>query len=336
MIARRRSPASERPVLGAHTIYRTTSAVSALACSRAVFPQVTRFDALDADAPFDIHSRAVQVGDVTLMAVSTTGHRITLEDHGRLGLLVPLRGRIGTDDGRREATAAPGAVLLPGLGRRTTTCGRDYEGLVAMARTTVLEERLAADLGRTAWDVLDGLGAVPGDGAPAASLVDFVHCVVRDIDRGGPLARLASARTSASQLLLDHLTEIFLRRGEELGRIAPAVPASAWQVAKAEAYIRAHVSEPLSIVPIAAAIGTSTRSLQLAFRRHRDTTPRAFIQACRLDLLHRRLARADPGTRVIDLAADCGIAHLGRCAEAYRRRFGENPSETLARAARRA
>ncbi len=323
-------------MLDEHTIYRTGSVASALALSRAVFPQVSRLEALDAPGSFDLHSRAVTLGDVRLMAVSTTGHRITLEDHSRLGLLMPIAGRIGTDDGRREAVADPGDILLPGLGRRSTTCGRAYEGLVVMARTSVLEDRLGVELGRAAGHLLDGLGAIAGTSTAAASLADWVHCVVRDIDRGGAIARFDGAREGAAQLLLDSLTAIYVERGELEGSIRPAMPASDRQVARAEAFIRENASRALAVADIAAAVGVSTRSLQLAFKRHRETTPRAHLQACRLDLLHRRLARAAPGTRVIDVAQDCGITHLGRCAEAYRRRFGENPSETVARAARRA
>lgn len=333
--------ASDRPrrLLDAYTSHRTGSVVSALVHARSTFPLVTRFDALDATAPFELHQRAVEVDEVKLLAVTTTGHRITLEDHGRIGVLIPRVDRIAVDDGRREAQVGPGGLLLPGVGRRSTTCAVGYDGLVVIARRAAIETRLEAEVGTGEFRsarLLDGLGAVSRSLATAATLDDCVRLLVDDIDRGGLVARFANARSSASALLLDALLGLYLERAENAGEVAPARSASAGHVAQAEAFIRENASEPLSIADVAAHIGTSTRSLQLAFRRDRGLTPREFLHGCRLDLMHRRLARAEPGTRVLHVAEECGITHAGRCAAAYRRRFGETPRETLARALRRA
>lgn len=324
--------------LDGYTAHRTGSIVSALAHARATFPQVTRFDALDTAAPFELHQRAVEVDEVKLLAVTTAGHRITLEDHGRIGVLIPLAGRIAVDDGRREAEVGPGGLLLPGVGRRSTTCAIGYDGLVVIAGRAAIESRLEAEVGTAAFRsarLLDGLGAVSRSLATAATLDDYVRLLVDDIDRGGLVARFANARSSASALLMDALLGLYLERAETAGAVAPARSASAGHVAQAEAFIRENASEPLSVADVAAHLGTSTRSLQLAFRRDRGLTPREFLYGCRLDRMHRRLSRAEPGTRVIHVAEECGITHVGRCAAAYRRRFGETPRETLARALRR-
>ena len=329
--------ASAKAVLEGHTVYRTGSVISALAGARANFPRVTSLEALDTAAPFQLHHRAVEVGELRLQAVATSGHRITLEDHGRIGILMPRAGRIAVDDARRQAEVGPGDLLLPGLGRRTTTCAIGYEGLVVIARRATLQQRLAVEFGGESLrhaQLLDGLGAVSRSVPAAATLHDAVAFLVEDIDRGGLVARFANARSSASALLTDALLALFLERGESDGRLRPALGASPRQLERAEAFIRANASEPLSIADVAASVGTSTRSLQLAFKRHRELTPRQFLQACRLDLLHRRLARAEPTARVVHVAQECGITHVGRCAAAYRGRFGENPSETLARSRR--
>jgi AraC-like DNA-binding protein len=326
-----------RPLDG-HTAYRTGSVVSALAHARATFPRVVRFDALDNAVPFELHQRAFEMDDVKLLAVGTAGHRITLEDHGRIGVLMPLTGRIAVDDGRREAQVGPGDLLLPGVGRRTTTCGIGYEGLVVIARRAAMESRLEAELGTGSLrgaHLLDGLGSVSRSLATAATLHHCVGFLVDDIDRGGLVPRFSRARASASALLMDALLGLVLELGESDGQVGPALSASTGQLARAENFVRENASEPLSIADIAEWVGTSTRSLQLTFKRHRGLTPRQFLQDCRLDLLHVRLSRAEPGDRVTHVAQSCGITHVGRCATAYRRRFGETPSETLARAYRR-
>ena len=80
----------------------------------------------------------------------------------------------------------------------------------------------------------------------------------------------------------------------------------------------------------------SERTLQYAFRERFAATPAAFIKALRLARARSELRRADPDEQTVgDIAAALGIWHLGQFASDYRKRFGERPSETLARAPNR-
>jgi transcriptional regulator GlxA family with amidase domain len=72
------------------------------------------------------------------------------------------------------------------------------------------------------------------------------------------------------------------------------------------------------------------RSLQLAFRAVQGEEPRATLARFRLEAARARLQSAQEGESVTAIALDCGFAHLGRFAVAYRRAYGERPSETLA------
>ncbi len=47
------------------------------------------------------------------------------------------------------------------------------------------------------------------------------------------------------------------------------------------------------------------------------------LQEFRLQRAHAMLRQADDGTRVADVALDCGFAHFGRFAQAYRQQFGD-------------
>jgi len=81
---------------------------------------------------------------------------------------------------------------------------------------------------------------------------------------------------------------------------------------------------------LAACAGLTTRALQQQFLKHFHTPPTAFVQEQRL--LAARKALRDPGNKksVTRLASDLEFHHLGRFSTAYRRKFGESPSETLA------
>lgn len=102
-------------------------------------------------------------------------------------------------------------------------------------------------------------------------------------------------------------------------------------ITKALHYIAANLSEPISVADIAQAADTSVRTLQQQFRDELHATPSAYLMSQRLDLVRNELANRVPadGVTVSSVAYRWGFSHLGRFSAAYRRRFGELPSETL-------
>ena len=100
-------------------------------------------------------------------------------------------------------------------------------------------------------------------------------------------------------------------------------------VRRACVLIQDHHDEALTVADVAEALGVSVRALQDCFRRELQTTPTAYLRACRLDAVHRALSVADPAESVTTLAVRHGFTHLGRFAGEYRARFGESPSTTL-------
>ena len=112
-------------------------------------------------------------------------------------------------------------------------------------------------------------------------------------------------------------------RGDPIPRVAPEV------VRRAEEFLEAHVLEPVTIDRVVAECGCSRRALFDAFRRSRGYTPMEFLRNRRLDRARLALQQAPPGATVASVAHECGFAHLGRFAGAYRRRFGELPGDTL-------
>jgi len=74
----------------------------------------------------------------------------------------------------------------------------------------------------------------------------------------------------------------------------------------------------------------SERTLHYAFREVRGLTPMAYFKAVRLNAVRQELktAAADWAT-VREIAQRWGFWHPGEFAAAYRRLFGELPSQTL-------
>ena len=145
---------------------------------------------------------------------------------------------------------------------------------------------------------------------------------------------LASAqRNPLIAVELERLLVLLLLEGQGRRAAAPAPPAArgiaSACVHRAEAYMQAHVEDPMCLADIARAAQVPVRTLLDSFKRFRDHSPMQYLKEMRLELARRRLQRPDAATRVSAVALDCGFVHLGRFSQAYSRRFGESPSVTL-------
>lgn len=111
---------------------------------------------------------------------------------------------------------------------------------------------------------------------------------------------------------------------------ADATPAT---LRRAVAYLETNPDLDIGVTEVAGACHVSVRALQLAFRRHLDTTPMAYLRRVRLDRVHTELVAADPAgsVTVTDVAARWGVLGRGRFSAQYRDEYGELPSETLRR-----
>jgi AraC-like DNA-binding protein len=101
-------------------------------------------------------------------------------------------------------------------------------------------------------------------------------------------------------------------------------------VRRAMAFIDEHAHQDITVADIAAAAHVTVRAVQLAFRRHRDTTPMEYLRRVRLEAARRDLAAADPAqTTVAAIAYRWGFPSSSRFAARYRRAYGDTPSRTL-------
>ena len=101
---------------------------------------------------------------------------------------------------------------------------------------------------------------------------------------------------------------------------------------KARDYIHEHYASPIRIEDICRATGVGVRTLQRCFSDYFDLTIRDYIKTVRLDAARRGLRAARPlDTTVAAIAMRNGLSHLGRFSIEFRKRFGELPSDVLAR-----
>jgi AraC-like DNA-binding protein len=100
---------------------------------------------------------------------------------------------------------------------------------------------------------------------------------------------------------------------------------------RATTFIDEHAHTDISVADIAAAANVSIRAVQLAFRRHLDTTPLGQLRMVRLHRAHQELRTTDPnhGDTVTTIATRWGFYHHSRFTTLYRHTYGINPRHTL-------
>lgn len=95
-------------------------------------------------------------------------------------------------------------------------------------------------------------------------------------------------------------------------------------------FIDAHLRKEISIEQLMDVARVSERSLYLLFERQVGVSPRDYVRQRRLERV-RELLQSPAARSVTEIALDHGFLHLGRFSEAYRKRFGELPSQTTRR-----
>ncbi len=156
----------------------------------------------------------------------------------------------------------------------------------------------------------------------------LVHSLLEQLDSGDPLFQHAELQRSQLRCLVTALllAQPHSHTGELHDGPQPGYPRS---LRAALAFIEANLAEHISLGGIADAAGCSPRTLSSAFRGRLGLSPMSYVRNLRLDRIREDiLATGDP---VGTIAYRWGVTHLGRFASAYRDRFAELPSDTVAR-----
>ncbi len=238
---------------------------------------------------------------------------------------IPVAGRLSAGSGAADVSADPGHAVVHSAERRhlLDSWQRDTPLLSLKFSRTLVEGELERLSGRPvvapiAFDPVFDLTTGAGRSwlRMAAALAEemddpdsiLVNPVVqREYVRSLVVALLMAQGHSGSERF-------------EHGRANPRT------LRRTTAYIREHSREPITIADLAVVAGCGPRRLQEAFQEHLGETPMGYLRKVRLHDA-RGLIRFH-GTSVTEAAYLSGFTHLGRFAAAYRRQFGESPSDT--------
>jgi AraC family ethanolamine operon transcriptional activator len=190
-------------------------------------------------------------------------------------------------------------------------------------------------------------GALVQEAAPVLGGCDLEKCLVgRDAVATGPaycrslwadLVGLLNRAQAQPDLLAQRgrlIEQECLRRFLAMlaqpnhDRTACQLPNRARLVRRAEDYMQAKLGEPVSVLDLCRELAISERTLHYAFQEVRGMSPMAYFQAVRLNEVRQELKTA-ADTTVHKIAQRWGFSHTGEFAGAYRRLFGELPSQTF-------
>lgn len=273
---------------------------------------------------------------VTYVRCSARVRVVPVEPSREARLIVPLHGdvEIETDQGMFRATS--GRPLFQGAG-----WVRRFE---ASPSTCVL-----VDL---TLDALEAAASEAGLSLPAS-----IGCVSLEASHSkslcqGLLQFIAWINSNARLKTIQRLSDVdrrpllsaaaVKREHQFLGAVARALAfattkeVASWSIVTAhsvELWLAEHAFSGLSLAELSRRAGTTTRAIQRLCEKA-GFSPHEFIRGVQLDRARELLCLPSSATSVGGVAKAVCIQHQGRFSEYYRQRFGEQPSDTLARARR--
>jgi AraC-like DNA-binding protein len=221
-----------------------------------------------------------------------------------------------------------GIVLSP-VGDKVLHTSADNSRLSLAMREDALNRHLSALLGYSPREPLEFAPAVAAASGHGRRLAGILHWAAAESERGAVLghaliaARFEGFVLDALLLFQPHNYSEALRRVER--RLAPR------DVKRARDFIHEHLASPITLADLVEASGVPGRTLLKHFRDAHGISPMRYVRDRRMERVRGELASGS-ATCVADCALRWGFAHAGRFSIEYRRRFGESPSSTLARA----
>lgn len=243
---------------------------------------------------------------------------------------MPLEGTAQIRCGDQQITSSPhrASVLTPTLPSHMKWQGQCDQLIVRLEREA-LEAACSAQLGYALPQPIEfelGMDLRSRQGAAWKALVQFLASSAFSAD--------AAQHRLISRQIEDLLIATLLSQHPHNYSRALAEPVQTpakQYVQRAEDYIRAHYSEPITMDVLARHAAISARSLHKGFQQYKGISPMGFLRQVRLQKVREALLQARDTGRAVQItrvALNAGFSHLGHFSQAYRAQFGESPSQT--------
>jgi AraC-like DNA-binding protein len=281
---------------------------------------------------FDVHYNGIYLPGIWLGYIGY-GSRVTAHvspDRRDFWVHIPLNGRFESTMGKRqiEADEQRGIVTSPS-GVNVLRSAPGAARLSLCIKGDALMRQLGALIDREPQAALEFAPEVDLRRGFGLSLACILRGAAADLERGdwllGPCLASRFEQTVMSALLLSQPSNYSRELDGRASAIAPR------DVGRAVDYMHAHLASPITLSELVREAGVAGRTLIKHFRDFKGSPPMRYLRDLRLKRVRAELESGKP-RRVHDSALRWGFVHAGRFSVEYRRRFGESPSVTLARA----
>lgn len=225
-------------------------------------------------------------------------------------------------------------VVTPGVNQELAMSGNCRRLHVAIQRTA-LRNTLEEILNRPAVDELVFKPTMDASRGEQGEWWRLVRLVAAEAQSDTPslfsnaLVAADIEKAMIKSLLICQPSNYSEEIEESLGTAAPEY------ITRARNFIHRHARESIAVEDIAHAVGIGRDKLFEGFREHYGITPFAYLKKYRLERVHEALTSDRSRNNISAIASDWGFPHLGRFSMEYRELFGETPSQTVKRYARK-
>ncbi|CAB3810244.1 hypothetical protein LMG28688_07200 [Paraburkholderia caffeinitolerans] len=212
----------------------------------------------------------------------------------------------------------------------TGSCRKIIVSIPQLALRQVLEGMLQRplDIALTFEPQMD---AANGDQAAWWRMVKFL---LAEMGSAGPMI---NHQHMAGDLELALIKGLLLSQSHNFSQelAEAASPSCPHYLTRAKQFIHENAREDIALEDIERAAGVSRYKLFDGFKQHFGYAPMAYLKRYRLEAVRREILGDGCEGNVSSTAMNWGFSHLGRFAGDYKQLFGETPSQTLKRAAKR-
>jgi len=319
-------PLSDFPVLFTSDLDHLRSIVS------------SNFHPVQLEVPHNRQTFKVQYNHLFLGGISISAHQNTSHFRSESGAtensyvlqFLPLRGEASVEYKNEKLFLSEnvGTIISP-FGH----CADDYYDNQAQVVLRIERRELEACFetltGRHLPQPLEFDFKIDLRNAKLASLRSYMKFIIKQLDMSDSMVRMPLIQTQLTDALLIGLLTLQPHNLQPMLERADANSGPAY-VRRAEEFIRENILNHVSVVQTARAVGVSLRSLQMGFKKYRGYSMRDFIKEERLKRA-RHFLKHPQGRNIYQIALDCGINNPSQFSAYYKQRFGETPSQTLAR-----
>jgi AraC-like DNA-binding protein len=327
----RQSPAEAVPFLGAAHAVQTTDVKSFARVSNEL-TRIKRCKASRRGAAVNNVTAVTRVGKLSFIATKGTAIDLESEACSDAAFFIPydMQATFTVNDqtfciGNKESI-----LYLPSLPWQMNVHSASLAGLVVLVHLEDLKGAAAANRGgkpleATELDQLLEPTVLSKEASHGGGLLDSTYTLLRYVDGVVGLAERLLPSLSLDELLLRQLMHLLVPMVDESEDAAETV----LELEQLVDWIKEHCFEPITLTDLETRSGYSRRNLQRAFQKRFGCGPMQWLRTQRMQMARRLLEAAPMGSRVKEIAMECGYTSLSAFSRDYNQVFSATPKEHL-------